>query len=129
MASFQITLTPSRRAAARFVANVHRAINETFVARRAVGLRQSHIPKALGVHRSVINRELRGAKDMTLSRVGELAWAMGKEAVITFEEPRAAPYANRPLIQGPTFTVERKATASQVAMPQRGTNTYVARAA
>lgn len=42
------------------------------------GLTQSDVAKAIGVHRSVINRELRGQQNMTLSRVAELAHAMGR---------------------------------------------------
>ena len=102
MASFQITLSPNRRAAARFIARVHRTVHETFAQKQADGLRQSDIARALGVHRSVINRELRGAKDMTLGRVAELAWAMGKEAIIRFEEPKVAAQTN---IAPPRFTI------------------------
>jgi len=42
------------------------------------GLKQTDIARAIGVHRSVINRELKGRKDITLGRVAELAWAMGR---------------------------------------------------
>lgn len=45
------------------------------------GLKQTDIARAIGVHRSVINRELKGRKDITLGRVAELAWAMGRVPV------------------------------------------------
>jgi hypothetical protein len=52
------------------------------------GLKQTDIARAIGVHRSVINRELRGMKDLTLGRVAELAWALGRTP--TFELPETA---------------------------------------
>ena len=85
--SFQITVKPNRRAAARFVGTVRRAILKAYVEeQKASGLTQTAIARALGVHRSVINREFRGQKDMTIGRVGELAWAMGRRA--TFDVPK-----------------------------------------
>jgi plasmid maintenance system antidote protein VapI len=80
--SFQITLTPSRKAAARFVVAVRRALQRAYVEEQANGLTQTTIAKTIGVHRSVINRELRGAKDITLGRVAELASAMGRVATL-----------------------------------------------
>jgi transcriptional regulator with XRE-family HTH domain len=78
--SFQITVAPSRRAAARFVVSVRRALQKAFVEEQAkTGISQADIARALDVHRSVINRELRGSKDLTLGRVAELAWALGRE--------------------------------------------------
>jgi len=46
-------------------------------------LSQSDIARELGVHRSVITRQLRGYQDMGLARVAELSWALGYEP--TFE--------------------------------------------
>jgi plasmid maintenance system antidote protein VapI len=77
--SFRITISPSRRAAARFVTAVRRALQKAYVEEQdRSGLTQTAIASALNVHRSVINRELRGRKDLTLGRVAELAWAMGR---------------------------------------------------
>jgi plasmid maintenance system antidote protein VapI len=76
--SFQITISANRRAAARFVMAVQRAIQKAYVEEQKSGLTQTAIARALGVHRSVINRELHGKKDLTLGRVAELAWAMGR---------------------------------------------------
>ena len=79
MMSFQISLTPSRRAAARYVTLVRRAIQKALAEEReASGLTQTDIARKIGVHRSVINREINGYKDLTLGRVAELAWAMGR---------------------------------------------------
>lgn len=83
--SFQITISPSRKAAARFVTAVRRAIQQAYVEEQKSGLTQTEIARAIGVHRSVINRELRGKKDLTLGRVAELSWALGR--VPTFEMP------------------------------------------
>lgn len=79
MPSFRISITPSRRAAARFVTGVRRKILQALEEeRKKRGLKQTDIARAIGVHRSVINRELRGKKDLTLGRIAELAWALGR---------------------------------------------------
>ena len=78
MASFQISITPSRRAAGRFISEVRRKFQKALTDENArSGLTQSDIARTIDVHRSVINRELRGYKDITLGRVAELAFAMG----------------------------------------------------
>jgi transcriptional regulator with XRE-family HTH domain len=80
MKSFQIGLSPSRRAAGRFVSRVRRALQRAVVEEgERNGLNQSKIADAIGVHRSVISRELNGRQDITLGRIAELAWAMGRE--------------------------------------------------
>lgn len=80
MASFQIALSPSRRAATRFIGSVRtalqQALKEEKVQRR---LDQSEIAEMIDVHRSVISRQLNGKADISLARVAELAWAMGRE--------------------------------------------------
>jgi hypothetical protein len=87
MPSFQISISPSRRAAARFVTAVRRSIQKALEEEnRERGLKQTDIARAIGVHRSIINREIRGKKDITLGRVAELAWAMGRKP--TLELPK-----------------------------------------
>lgn len=79
MSSFQITITPSRRAAGQFVSRVRRAIQKALAEEAEKhGTTQSDLARAIGVNRSVISREIRGHKDLTLGRVGELAWALGR---------------------------------------------------
>lgn len=86
MTSFQITISPKEKAAGRFVARVRRSIQKALAEEeKKRNLNQSDIARALDVNRSVISREIRGHKDITLSRVAELAWALGRD--ITFDLP------------------------------------------
>jgi transcriptional regulator with XRE-family HTH domain len=100
MPSFQISITPSRRVAARFVTGVRRKLLKALEEEnRRRGLKQTDIARAIGVHRSVINRELRGKKDLTLGRLGELAWAMGR--IPLFELPEQTNQAGSNLPRNP----------------------------
>jgi plasmid maintenance system antidote protein VapI len=79
MTSFSITISPHRRTAARFIVEVRRAIQQALTEEfRARGLTQAEIARILKVHRSVINREIRGDKDLTVGRIGELAHILGR---------------------------------------------------
>lgn len=87
MPSFRISITASRRAAARFVTDVRRKILQALEEENNKrGLKQTDIARTIGVHRSVINRELRGKKDITLGRVAELASAMGRVAILNLPQ-------------------------------------------
>ena len=98
MPSFRISITASRRAAARFVTGVRRKILLSLEQENAKrGLKQTDIARTIGVHRSVINRELRGKKDITLGRVAEIASAMGRVAVIEFPESAVQVAENPPV--------------------------------
>ncbi len=79
MTSFQIAISPSKRAAGRFISKVRRALQQALVEEQAIsGINQSAVAEAIGVHRSVVSRELNGRQDITLGRLAELAWAMGR---------------------------------------------------
>lgn len=70
------------------MSRVRRAIQKAFAEEAYThGLTQSDLARAIGVNRSVISREIRGYKDPSLSRVAELAWALGRRPVFTLEEP------------------------------------------
>lgn len=95
MTSFQIAISPSRRAAARFIARVRRALQTAVVEEgERNGITQSEIARSIGVHRSVISRELNGRQDITLGRIAELAWAMGREIEFALVEPKVAAGSN-----------------------------------
>lgn len=78
MASLRTLVSPNRRAAARLVAQSRRQIQKALALRPHV--KRTEIAQALGVHRSVITKQINGTQDMSLSRVGEIAWALGFEA-------------------------------------------------
>jgi plasmid maintenance system antidote protein VapI len=108
MPSFQIAIEPNRRAAARFVGQVRRSIQKAFAEeQKKRGLSQADIARAIGVNRSVINRELKGFKDITLGRVAELAWVLGRVPAFDLDRQIAAIGQN---IAAPAPTI--KATAS-----------------
>lgn len=86
MSSFRTTISPSKRASARFIGRVRRALQQALIEEgKKRGLTQSDIARELGVHRSVINRELRGEKDITLGRVGEFARALGRRVEFSLQ--------------------------------------------
>jgi hypothetical protein len=119
MPSYQIAIDPHRRAAARFVGQVRRALQKAFIEeQKKRGLSQAEIARALKVHRSVINRELKGFKDITLGRVGELAWAMERQPFFSIEKSVQSVGTNGP-----------KASAQQISnapsLPPANTSTSV----
>lgn len=114
MTSFRLSISPHRRAAGRFVAQVRRSIQKALAEESKIsGITQSQIARAIGVHRSVINREIRGHKDLTLGRVAELAWALGREPVFDLVKPQTDRVANEP--PPPFGAVEVSASTSPTA--------------
>ena len=97
MTSFQIAITPNKRAAGRFISKVRRALQRALVIEsERSGLSQSDVARRIGVHRSVISRELNGRQDITLGRVAELAWAIGREIEFELVVPQQPDRANFP---------------------------------
>jgi hypothetical protein len=89
MTSFQIAISPSRRAAGRFISRVRRSLQRALVEEGDLsGINQSRVANSIGVHRSVISRELNGTQDITLGRVAELAWALGREIEFDLVVPK-----------------------------------------
>lgn len=115
MTSFQISLTPKRRAAARFVVRVRRALQKALADERTAGrLNQSDLAKELGVHRSEVSRELSGKRSIGVGRVAELAWAMGYEPHFELRRPQPQPGQNhaQPLLA--EKPVQAKQNASDI---------------
>lgn len=117
MPSFQISITPKRRAAGRFVEGVRRALNKALAEEHAAnGLSQAELARRVGVNRSVVNRQLKGHENLTLSSVGELAWAMGRTICLTLEKP--APAQGNHAAQPPGgFKVESRGTQGVTPAP------------
>ena len=130
MPSFRISVTPSRRAAGRFVTRVRRAIQKALAEEQSKsGINQSAIARAIGVHRSVINREIRGQKDLTLGRVAELAWALGRKPIFELPEIGISAGANHLPDFAASIVAGAGNVSGNVSPPtqgaQTGTNTFV----
>ena len=107
--SYRTGVKGNRRAAARFVAKVHRTVQKAFDARKAAGLTQAAIAEQLDVHRSVINRQLNGNDDMSIGRVAEFAWAMGYDIDLKFVEKPSIARSN---LMAPTPPALRSSASS-----------------
>ncbi len=97
MPSLVISITPSERAAGRFISAVRRALLKALAEEeKKRGLKQTDIARAIKVHRSVINRELRGKKDISVGRIGQFAWALGRKPFFDLPEPTIQQGSNLP---------------------------------
>lgn len=78
--SYELKIDPKKRAASRFIGKVRKALVSAVVdEKEESGINQQKLASTLGVHRSVINRMLKGESNLTLRSIGELAWALGWE--------------------------------------------------
>jgi hypothetical protein len=86
-----------RRAASRFMGRVQREVQRVVAAEKQTRkLTQQQIADMLETSKSVINREILGG-NLTLRRLGELAWALGYEIVFEFRKrPEVAGKNHRP---------------------------------
>lgn len=119
--SFQIGITPNRRASTRFIGKVRRALIQLLADNEDVS--RTQIADAIGVHRSVITRQLNGQADMSVGRIAEIAWALGYRPVIDFERVAAAEGGNVPTTVAPAYinvaVQSRQASANDVmTLPQ-----------
>jgi transcriptional regulator with XRE-family HTH domain len=108
--SFQITISPKERAAGRFISRVRRAIQKALAEEeKKNGTSQSDLARTLGINRSVISREIRGNQDLTLSRVAELAWALGRKPKFELVEVSQTEGSNWSISTPPAATTDKGA--------------------
>jgi transcriptional regulator with XRE-family HTH domain len=83
-------------------------------------IKQSDIARAIGVNRSVINRELRGHADISVGRIGELAWALGRRPRFELEKVQIEGGTNEaPPVPGATlFTTRNELASKRAELPQ-----------
>ena len=122
MSSFQTAVSPSRRAGTRFISVVRRALQKALVEEaKKSNMTQADIARRIGVHRSVIHRELRGVENLTLRRVGELVWAMGKVPEFAVRDPVVVSGANdSPSVQRQPTGYAQGAVAMATSMTASG---------
>jgi transcriptional regulator with XRE-family HTH domain len=88
MISYVFDIGERARKVGRFLSSVRAELqNAAMEEKKARKLTQQDIASALGVHRSVINRQLTGEENLTLSRVAELAWVLGRDVHLTLDKP------------------------------------------
>jgi transcriptional regulator with XRE-family HTH domain len=75
---------------------------------KRAGITQTSIAHALGVHRSAVNRDLRGTGNLTLGKVAELASAMGLEPHFELRRPTKSYGTNIQIDQRPSRVDENK---------------------
>lgn len=97
MTSFRLGIKPSKKAAGRFISRARRKLQQAMIRSEAQGVKQADVAREIGVHRSVVNRELRGEANITLGRFAELAHAMGGEAQIDICFPEDEAGRNAPV--------------------------------
>lgn len=83
--SYELKISPKDRAASRLVHSIHKQL---VLAALETGTGQQEIAEKLGVNRSVVNRLLRGTANLTIRTLGEVAWALGLEVVVTLRRRR-----------------------------------------
>ncbi|WP_160289723.1 helix-turn-helix domain-containing protein [Novosphingobium pentaromativorans] len=101
--SYRTGVKGHRRAAARLVAKVHRTIQKAYEKRRKDGLTQTALADCLGVHRSVVNRQLNGRDDISIARVAEYANLLGYDVEFDFVERSTIAGANHTQAIPPVF--------------------------
>lgn len=80
MTSFQFDVGSRARKAGRFIGRVRSELLKALSDKKAKdGLTQQALATKLGVHRSLVNRQLSGESNLTLRSLADLAWAMDME--------------------------------------------------
>jgi plasmid maintenance system antidote protein VapI len=88
MTSFVFDIGEKSRAVSRFIGHVRSELQRALAAEKAERrLTQQAIARAIGVNRSVINRQLIGYENLTLRSVAELAWALGWNPEFSLKKP------------------------------------------
>lgn len=93
--SYELKIDPKKRAASRFIGKVRKALISAAIEEKELsGISQKEIAEAIGVHKSVVSRMLKGESNLTLRSVGELAWALGWDPDFTLKRRVAVVHSN-----------------------------------
>jgi hypothetical protein len=88
--SYRFSIDPKERKVGRFLGKVRRELQRAFEEEKSDRrLTQAEIGRLLHVDRSVINRQLMGTENMTLRRVAEFAWVLGRDLHFSLKKPVA----------------------------------------
>lgn len=98
MPSIRVNPNLCRQIYLALVGKVEGQLREIFSKRsEECGLTQSDIARKLDVHRSVVQRRLKGETNMTLETVADMAWAVGACIDVDIFDPKDRPDRNHSL--------------------------------
>jgi transcriptional regulator with XRE-family HTH domain len=104
MTYFRFDIGSRARQAGRLIGRVRSELLKALSERKAeTGLSQQALAYKLGVHRSLINRQLTGETNLTLRSIADLAWALDMEVSFELRKPTAEQGQNQPAT---TSTIE-----------------------
>jgi transcriptional regulator with XRE-family HTH domain len=104
MTSFHFDIGSRARQAGRLIGRVRSELLRVLSERKAeTGLSQQAVAQKLGVHRSLINRQLTGETNLTLRSIADLAWALGMDVSFELKKPTVEAGQNHPAT---TSTIE-----------------------
>jgi ribosome-binding protein aMBF1 (putative translation factor) len=85
---FHFEIGDRARKTGRFIGRVRHELVRALSEKRAKErVTQQALAEKLGVHRSLINRQLSGEANLTLRSLADLAWAMDMDLVFELREP------------------------------------------
>lgn len=114
--SYELKIDPKKRAGSRFIAKVRKEVVAAAIDEKsASGLTQQDLANALGVHRSVITRLLKGDANLTLRSIGELAWALGWEPIFKMNRKTGAHHSNAAHVSNTVVSTKQPGTATRAA--------------
>jgi transcriptional regulator with XRE-family HTH domain len=104
MTSFHFDIGSRARQAGRLIGGVRSELLKALSERKAeTGLSQQAVAQKLGVHRSLINRQLTGETNLTLRSIADLAWALDMDISFELKKPTVEAGQNQPAT---TSTIE-----------------------
>lgn len=112
MTSSRELLSPRDVSAARFVGDVRDEILLAYISElQERGLKKADIARLLEVNRSAVTRMLNGTAPLELRTIGQLAWALGRDAQFKLSRKKTKPsksnrvtIANSSSEYGPLFS-------------------------
>ena len=101
MYSYLFDIGERARKASRFIGHVRSEIQRALIfEKKARKITQQEIANQLGVHRSVVNRQIMGIENLTLRSVADLAWALDWD--IEFKLTKPEYLENKCIVPSPT---------------------------
>lgn len=101
--SFQMRLDARSRKSARFIAKVHKQMQDAFVrSYKSTGMTQQKLAEKLGVDRSFVNRKLSGEGNLTLRTIADFAWALDCDVDFALVPTRSISHNYKPIYAEPS---------------------------